>query len=239
MRAIGLENWKTKNGTAKLLVLDQAVKETVPDEWYGDIRRIAEARWKLKETTAFWKSGKEIGAEAADEGILADSWLEAHFNGVSVTVESLGPKSRELVTNGLNWAKEHSVKTLFTQKTFFNCKLNYAGTADWGGHIDDALAIMDWKRADKVYMNHIIQAWSYALADESEHGDRLYGKIGIGSLGNKDNPIKFFKRNDFPSIEDARDILIACGHLFKAFETWNVKFPYQRKTKEIKDATVR
>lgn len=232
MRSIGLEIWIGKNGTAKLNVLDQVIKEMINDSLYGTIRTKAEARWKLKENTAFWRSGKEIGKDTAEEGTSADAWLEAHFNKVPISIESLGTKARSMVENALAWEKEHHVETLFTQKTFYNCALNYAGTCDWGGKVDGELTILDWKRSGSFYANHVMQGWSYALADESENGERLYGKIGIGSLGNKENPIKFFKRTDKIGIEMARNVMIACGNLFRLREAWDKAFPYISKPKE-------
>lgn len=235
-----LMGWMAKNGTAKLNVLDKAVQDEIDSikieenkemvlEEYALARLAAETRWKLTETTAFWKSGKESGQDAADEGIMADAWLESHFQGVPVDLAALGPKARSMVDNALAWEKKHEVKTLFTQRTFYNCKLNYAGTTDWGGIVDGELTLLDWKRAGAFYFNHIMQIWSYALADESQHGDRLYQKAGIGSLGKVEDPITFFKRNEWA--EMARDVLIACGHIFKAQQVWNEKFPWQKKAK--------
>jgi hypothetical protein len=228
-----LMGWMAKNGTAKLQVLDQAVKETVPDEWYGDIRRIAEARWKLTETTAFWKSGKETGQEAADYGTMAHAWLESHLQGVSVDLEALPGPARNAVTAYLDWQKEHKLETIKTEETFYNCKLNYAGTADWIGSLDNVLSLGDWKTSTGIFFNYAVQGWGYALADEMENSDRLYRQIFIGRFGKDGTPeVKIFKRNEFPSIETARDVLIACGHIFKAVQDWEDKFPYRPKTKE-------
>ena len=75
-----LMGWMAKNGIAKLNVLDGVLKEKMDDTLYGEVRKISEARWKLTEDTAFWKSGKELGAEAADYGTMAHGWIEAHLH---------------------------------------------------------------------------------------------------------------------------------------------------------------
>lgn len=228
-----LMQWMGNNGTKKLKVYSEVCAEVLMTDhtvgYKAAIDEMAEKRWKLTEKTAFWKSGKESGQDAADEGIMADAWLESHFRGVPVDLAALGPKARSMVDNALAWETKHEVKTLFTQRTFYNCKLNYAGTTDWGGIVDGELTLLDWKRAGAFYFNHIMQIWSYALADESQHGDRLYQKAGIGSLGKAEDPITFFKRTEWA--EMARDVLIACGHIFKAQQVWNEKFPWQKKAK--------
>lgn len=233
MGSKALMGWMAKNGTAKLNVLASTLRLSphIMTHQTEEVFAAAEMAWQVKETTAFWKSGKQSGSEAADEGIMADAWLEAHFNGVDIDIAGLSPKAQEMVQNALRWEKEHDVKTLFTQRTFYNCKLNYAGTCDWAGTVDGELCILDWKRSGKFYFNHVMQGWSYALADESEGSGRHYPKIGIGSLGKAIDPITFFKRDDVPSAATARDVIIACGHLFEAQQQWDIVFPYKRKPK--------
>lgn len=228
-----LMSWMAKNGTAKLNVLAQAVKEVVPDDWNSDIRRIAEERWKLQEKTAFWKSGKEQGEEAADYGTLAHAWIEAYLNRRLVSLDTLPEPSRNAVNEMLKWEKEHHLETIKTEETFYNCRLNYAGTADWVGKLDGELSLGDWKTSTGIYFNYLVQGWGYCLADETQNADRLYRQIFIGRFG-KDgsSEVKIFKRNEFPSIETARDVLIACGHIFKALAEYDDKFPYKRKPKE-------
>jgi hypothetical protein len=227
-----LMGWMGKNGTAKLNILDQVVKESIPDAAYGIVRKTAEERWKLKEDTAFWKSGKETGAEAADYGTMAHAWLEAHLKGVMVDLEALPEPARNAVNAYLTWQKEHKLETIKTEETFYNCKLNYAGTADWLGTLDGELSLGDWKTSTGVFFNYVIQGWGYALADETQNASRLYRQIFIGRFG-KDgqSEVRIFKRNEFPSIETARDVLIACGHIFQALGEWDEKFPWQKKSK--------
>jgi hypothetical protein len=225
--------WMNKNGTAKLNVLASALAATVPPEWNEDIRKSAEEVWKSTEKTAFWKSGKEAGKEAADYGTLAHSWIEAHLHGREITLESLPTPSRNAVQTMLEWEKEHKLETIKTEETFYNCRLNYAGTADVLCVLDGELSLGDWKTSTGIFFNYIIQGWGYALADETQNATRLYRQIFIGRFG-KDgsSEVKIFKRNEFPSIETARDVLIACGHIFQALQNWDEKFPYKRTTKE-------
>lgn len=231
-----LMGWMAKNGTAKLNILNQVMEEhlkfDVKPELLQSVRSSAELRWHITENTAFWKSGKETGAEAADYGTMAHAWLEAHLKGVSVDLGALPEPARNAVNAYLKWQGEHKLETIKTEETFYNCKLNYAGTADWLGKLDGELSLGDWKTSTGVFFNYVIQGWGYALADETQHADRLYRQIFIGRFG-KDgqSEVKIFKRNEFPSIEDARLILTACGHIFAGLQQWDRDFPYTKKTK--------
>lgn len=227
--------WAAKNGVAKLNVLDQAMKELVPDDVYGSARALAEKRWKLTEPTAFWKSGQEIGKDAADYGTLAHTWIEAHLRGKDVDLAALPGPSRNAVESMLSWEKEHHLETIKTEETFYNCRLNYAGTADWIGTLDGVLSVGDWKTSSGIYPNYVFQSWGYALADEASNDDRLYRQIFVGRFG-KDgsSEVRIFKRNEFPSSEIARDVLTACGHIFAALQEWERLFPYKPKPKKEK-----
>lgn len=226
-----LMGWMAKNGTAKLNVFKDVCNEFIP-AMFSELSRLAEQRWKLTEDTAFWKSGKETGAEAADYGTMAHAWLESHLKGVSVDLGALPGPARNAVNAYLKWQGDHKLETIKTEETFYNCKLNYAGTADWVGKLDGELAIGDWKTSTGIFFNYCIQGWGYALADETQHSERLYRQIFIGRFG-KDgsSEVRVLKRNSFPSIEDARLILTACGHIFAGLQQWETEFPYQRKTK--------
>ena len=227
--------WMSKNGTAKLDIYHAAAQEQLSDEAIKAIDTVAEQRWLLANQTAFWKSGKQIGAEAADYGTMAHGWIEAHLHGREVTLETLPGPARASVEEMLKWEKEHHLETIATEQTFYNCKLNYAGTCDWIGKLDGELSLGDWKTSSGIFFNYLVQGWGYCLADETQNADRLYRQIFIGRFGkDASSEVRISRRRDFPSIETARDVLIACGHIFQALQEWEKKFPYQRKQKEIK-----
>lgn len=228
-----LMGWMAKNGTAKLNVFADVVKENVGNDSFALLAKGAEGRWKLTEDTAFWKSGKETGSDAADIGTVCHAWIEAHLQGRWIELAALPEKGRNAVDEYLKWEKEHQLETVKTEQTFYNCKLNYAGTADWVGKLDGELSVGDWKTSTGIFFNYVVQGWGYALADETQNADRLYRQIFIGRFG-KDgsSDVKIFKRNEFPSIETARDVLIACGHIFAAQNQWEETFPFVKKEKK-------
>ncbi len=227
-----LMGWMAKNGVAKLNVLKEVVEADAPDTFKTKWAPLAEERWKLTEDTAFWRSGKEIGQEAADIGQLAHSWIEAYLHGKEVTLESLPDGAQRAVNAFLGWEKEHNVQVLKTEQTFYNCRLNYAGTTDCVAMVDGELTLLDWKTSSGIYMEMAIQAWGYALADESENAERLYRQVAIGRFG-KDgaSEVRIFKRNESPGIEVARNVLIGCGSIFSAIQEWEKQNPYVAKPK--------
>jgi len=176
--------------------------------------------------------------EAADYGTMAHGWIEAHLHGQDVTLETLPPPARNAVNAFLTWEKENKLEVIETERTFYNCRLNYAGTADCLATMNGELTLLDWKSSSGIYMEMAIQAWGYALADEMQNSERLYRQVAIGRFG-KDGTaeVRIFKRNEFPGIETARDILVGCGHIFNAIQEWDRLHPYVRKTKEAQHAT--
>lgn len=228
-----LMSWMAKNGTAKLDVYHQSAAEHLDDLTIKAIDKVAEERWKMDNQTAFWKSGKIQGEEAADIGTLAHAWIEAHLHQREIDLEAL-PKPAQVSVNAfLAWEKAHHLQVIKTEQTFYNCCLHYAGTADCVAEIDGELTLLDWKTSSGIWMEYPIQVWGYALADESEHGDRLYRQVAIGRFG-KDgaSEVKIFKRNEFPGIEIARNVLTACGHIFGAIQEWEKQHPYRPKPKQ-------
>lgn len=224
--------WMAKNGTAKLDVYHQSAAEHLKDEVVSAIDKIAEQRWLIANGTAFWKSGKALGEEAADIGTLAHAWIEAHLRGTEIGLEALPLLARNAVDAFLEWEKAHNLEVIKTEQTFYNCRLHYAGTADCVAKVDGELTLLDWKTSSGIYMEMAVQAWGYALADESEHADRLYRQVAVGRFGKDGTPeVRIFKRNEFPGIEISRDVLISCGHIFGAIQEWEKLNPYIRKEK--------
>lgn len=221
-----LMGWMAKNGTAKL---NHLLKSVEIDS--GKLKSAEEA-WIKAEGTQFLKSGKELGAEAADYGTQAHAFLDAHLSGKTPTLEALPEPSRKAVEGFLEWEKQNSLEVLKTEQTFYHCDMNYSGTADCVAKVNGELTLLDWKTSSGIYPNYTIQVWSYALADEFQNGDRLYRQIGIGRFGKDgDWEVKLFKRSEFPSIDTARAVMTGCGEIFKFLRMWDVQFPYRKEKK--------
>jgi hypothetical protein len=228
-----LMGWMAKNGTKKLDVYHQSAIGLLPDETIKAIDAIAESRWVAENETAFWKSGKMQGDEAADIGTMAHAWIESHLKGVDVGLEALPKLAQNAITAFLAWEKLHKLEVLKTEQTFYNCPLHYAGTADCVAMVDGELTLLDWKTSKAIWLEMVLQAWGYALADETSSGSRLYRQVAIGRFGKDGVPdVKIFKRNEFPGIEIARNVITSCGHIFGCIQEWEKQNPYIPKKKE-------
>ena len=227
-----LMSWMGKNGTAKLNVFADTVKAMNP-ELFKEAADAAREQWECTEDTQFWKSAKQIGQDAADIGTLTHGWIEAHINGKEVTMDTLPPQAQAAVRGFLEWEKAHHVEYVTTEQTFYNCALDYAGTADCVAKVDGELSMLDWKTAKGVYANYVVQDWLYALADESQHGDRLYRQVIIGRFG-KDGTWEapVFKRNGPVSLELSKEVLIGCRAIFRMNKAWDETHPYVPKPKK-------
>jgi hypothetical protein len=227
-----LMSWMGKNGIAKLNVLADQIKRLEPESYQAsfDAARVA---WESVEDTQFWKSAKQIGQDAADIGTMAHGWIEAHLNGKEITMDTFPLPAQNCINGYLAWEKDHKVKVIKTEQTFYHCVLDYAGTADAILEIDGELTMVDWKTSNAVYSNYVIQDWLYALADESQHGDRLYKQVAIGRFGKTgDWEMSIHKRNDFPSIELARRVIEGCKSIYELQTKWDALHPYVRKEKQ-------
>lgn len=227
-----LTSWAAKNGTAKLNMFADIVKN-IDDEVWQKASDAAQEEWECKEDTMFWKSGKQIGQDAADMGTLAHSWIEAHLHKKDVTLISLPDPAKRAVEGFLAWEKAHKVEVLETEKTLYNCNLGYAGTCDCIAHVDGELTLLDWKTSNGIYSSYPIQCWSYALAHEMQDGSHLYRQVGIGRFGKLgDWEVRLFKRNAYDGIETARRIIEGCAAIFKFQSEWEFNHPWKSKKKE-------
>ena len=228
-----LMSWMGKNGIAKLNVLADHVKFALPDS-YHSVFEAARMTWESQEDTQFWKSAKQIGQDAADIGTLAHGWIEAHINGKEVLMETMPPQAQAAIRGFVEWEATNKVKYLATEQTFYHCAMDYAGTADCVAEVNGELTMIDWKTAKGIYANYVIQDWLYALADESQHGDRLYRQVIIGRFG-KDGTWEapIFKRNEPVGMEMARRVIDGCRAIYALNLEWNKAHPFVRKEKNV------
>ena len=231
-----LMSWMGKNGVNKLNVLADVVKRSYP-ETFQDVFESARSQWESAEDTQFWKSAKQIGQDAADIGTLAHGWIEAHINGKEVSMETLPTQAQAAIRGFLEWESSNHVKYLSTEKTFYYCAMDYAGTADCIAEVNGELSMIDWKTAKGVYANYVIQDWLYALADEST-GSNLYKQVIIGRFG-KDGTWEapIFKRNEPVGMEMARRVIEGCRAIYSLNQEWDKSHPYVPKKKETANAT--
>lgn len=230
-----LVTWASKVGTAKLKLYNEVVKELAPE---------VEKEAKKRFDEDFWLSGWEQAKKAADYGTMAHAGFEMHLKGHHVDIKALPEPSRKAFGVFEVFANENQIETLDTEKTFYNCRMGYAGTADWRGYVNGMLTMADWKTSSGLFDKFIVQAWANAISDEMQHGDRLYQQIMIGRFGKDGSTdILICGRNGqitlngkavesdghFGSYEQSRELIQACVPWFHYKKKFELVFPYKKK----------
>jgi hypothetical protein len=234
--------WAAKNGTKKLNILRDAMNEIMlpgNDASYNHVINSAENKWKKEgEITDFWKSGAQSAKDAADYGTQAHAAFEMHLKGLVVDLKALPEPSRNAFEVFKKFSEENKLETISTEKTFYNCQMGYAGTADWTGKINGKLSQADWKTSAGIFESYVIQAWANAISDEMQHGDHLYEQVVIGRFG-KDGTtdIRIFPRRGldnkgFCGYEQARVLMQATIPWFNYKQNWENFFPFKKEIKK-------
>lgn len=99
------------------------------------------------------------------------------------------------------WCEEAKPKFLYSERTVFNLKDNYAGTLDAMVELNGEIYILDYKTSADIYLSHQVQISSYYHAD-----DIIADKMAILQLGYKRNKHKKYK---FTEVEDCYDLFLS------------------------------
>lgn len=243
-----LMGWNAKMGTKKLLMFSKAIKTSINQEIYDAACKEVEADWGKDEESDFWLSGYESSKEAADYGTQAHAAVEMFLMGKTVDLNALPAPSRTAFEVFRKFSEDNKLETISTETTYYNCRVGYAGTADWSGKINGKLTLADWKTSKGIFEKYIPQCWANVMSDEGQHGDRLYEQILVGRFGRDGSTdILICTRNGrimlngkivesdgkFCSYEQSRVLVEAVVPWFHFKNRWDLVFPY-RKKKSVK-----
>ena len=240
-----LMGWRQKMGTKKLLMYETELSNHISNDLMKELRVRMQKKWEaLDETSNFWKNGSENAKDAADHGTMAHAAFEMYLGGREVDESSLSEPARNAFGVFRSFAESNKIETLATEKTFYNCKIGYAGTADWVGRLNGKLTLSDHKTSTGIFEKNIIQVWANAIADEMMNGKNLYEQVAIWRFGKDGSTdILISGRNGrlvlngkevqesgyFGSYEQARVLIQCCVDWFKYKKKWESIFPYKRK----------
>jgi hypothetical protein len=229
-----LQGWYQKQGTTKAIFFKNIVERYMEPDLFLKSQQEAESEWGKKETTMFWKSGTQHSKDAADYGTQAHAAVEMFLTGWTVDRNALPEPSRNAFDEFTRFASENKLETIATEKTFYNCQMGYAGTADWVGKLNGKLSLADWKSSTAIWEKNPIQAWANGIAGEM-CGDELYEQIVIGRFGRDGStdilivPRRGLDDTGFAGYEHARILIQACVPWFHYKRGWEHRFPYKRK----------
>jgi hypothetical protein len=227
-----LMGWTGKVGTKKLKIFADNVKMIRP-EVYDQAAKESEKDWEKAEGDKdFWKSSYEISNEGKEIGTVVHAAIEADLLGKPTS--SLQGLAGNCYQAYLDWKKTVTLETIETERTFYNCAMNYACTSDWRGKLNGKLTLADWKSSTGIFDTSIIQCWANAIADEMQNGNILYEQVAVGCFkkdGTYESRIipRIGLKDGFAGYEQARELIKSVVPWYKYKQRWQETFPYVKK----------
>ena len=136
---------------------------------------------------------------AGDIGTKVHHWIENHLKGVDLPLDDDMIPS---VEGFLRWEQQSGIETMFSERTVYSKKYDFAGRLDWGGIKDGKYGLIDWKtgNCDEEYKpyappeyvkkiraktDNIIQNAGYDVAIAEEDGKKaeFFGVLYIPVTG--------------------------------------------------------
>jgi hypothetical protein len=120
--------------------------------------------------------------EAADAGTLAHMMVETHIKGTPMPVPSDYDKdiynaALQGYTNYLEWSENNSIVVVAQEVALVNEEYGYGGCIDGIGYDSKKRrCILDWKNANSIYVDNIIQLAAYGrLWDSANPSNPITG----------------------------------------------------------------
>lgn len=113
--------------------------------------------------------------EAASIGEKAHSWIESYIKGDAPDM----PEDREVqvaINAFLQWADEHKVKFISSERIVYSRKHDYVGKMDIEAEVDGRLCLIDIKTSRSLHRTYDAQTAAYLKADEEESGKVYKGR---------------------------------------------------------------
>lgn len=121
--------------------------------------------------------------EAAVLGSEIHDWCEKYINatlGKGSMPEMPEKKEVQVGVNAfLDWAKEHEVKFLSSERVVYSRKHDFIGKMDIECKVDKKLVLVDLKSSNGLYNTVRLQTAAYVRADEEESGREYKGRWAI------------------------------------------------------------
>lgn len=172
-------NGKPKTGvTTYLGIVDKSRPLiTWATELYRDYLLSVSAEGEITEAHIFegavlHEERKQAAAAIGDE---VHSWVEKYIKGETPEM----PESREAqigVSAFLDWASEHKVEFLSSERVVYSKKHDFIGKMDIEAMVNGKLCLIDIKTSNGLYNTYGMQTAAYVRADEEESGRKYHGR---------------------------------------------------------------
>lgn len=145
-----------------------------------------------------WKTGmagKELrAARELTVGVLVEQLVEDHLLGTtrplpSATAEQL-ETARRCFEGFRSWASEHGVTLVEHQVELTSDQHRFIGRVDAIIRLDGELAVVDWKVANGVYLDHLLQLAAYRLLLWERAKDPVPRRAAIIQIGKEDGVVR-------------------------------------------------
>lgn len=124
--------------------------------------------------------------QAADLGTKIHDWCEHYIKhklkvrGYENAPEMPDEKAVQIgVTAFLEWAGEHEVEFVSSERVVYSKKHDFIGKMDIEARIDGKLCLVDLKSSNGLYNTVRLQTAAYVMADEEESGRKYKGRWAI------------------------------------------------------------
>jgi hypothetical protein len=167
---------------------------------------------------------------AIDIGTAAHAMFEAHLAGKERPEEAnnlTDPDMREKADRSykayLEWRQTFPLTMVAQEIYLVSEKDRYGGTPDAVGLVNNALALLDWKTANGVYTDHVIQLAAYKnLWEENRPEKPITGGCHLLRFGKKSGG---FEHRRFP------DFVMEIG--LRQFKRFRAAFDDDKELKEL------
>jgi hypothetical protein len=108
--------------------------------------------------------------EAAGIGTSVHTYAEARLRGDGAVAMPADEQAAAGCRAFEDWARQHDVAPIVLERRVLSARHGFAGTADFWGHIDGGLAILDFKTSSAIWPEHWLQTAAYEIAIREELG---------------------------------------------------------------------
>lgn len=145
-----------------------------------------------------WKTGmagKDLrAARELTVGVLVEQLVEDHLLGTArplpaATAEQIATAQR-CFDSFRAWATEHRVELVESQVDLTSDAHRFVGRVDAVVRMDGELAVVDWKVANGVYLDHLLQLAAYRLLLWERAKDPVPRRAAIIQIGKDDGIVR-------------------------------------------------
>jgi len=163
---------------------------------------------------------RSTGGKAMGIGKIGHKWLEDYVNARLAKKEPPKmPVNKELrrgIEGFFKWAKENKVALISSEQKIYSKKHEYAGTYDLEAMVNGEKTIIDFKFANAIYNDYLLQASAYLRAREEETEEKYNGGIVILRLSKKESDMPFeAKRVTREEVDRYFRAFLSCLHLYR------------------------